>query len=179
MTLHTSRRRIAPRLTLVGGALASLVLLSLFPDPAVASWWRRFTNRGTTIVESAPVAAGGSWHWMRSPEQEQRVIASHYDRYCVRCHGVDGRGVWDIPDVPDLASRKWHGTRTDDQLTRAILEGRGACMPAFRGTLTLEECWAMSRYLRTFIPGNQKPRPDTREEERTKKNDEEGKEKPM
>jgi mono/diheme cytochrome c family protein len=92
---------------------------------------------------------------MRSPEQERRVVMNLFNRYCIRCHGVDGRGVWDIPDVPDFTNLVWQGSRTDDQLVRLTLEGRGAVMPAFRGTLTLEEAWAMARYLRTFVPGTE------------------------
>ena len=90
---------------------------------------------------------------------DQRVVASLYNRYCVRCHGIDGRGVWDIPDVPDFANARWQASRTDDQLTRLIIDGRGAVMPAFRGTLTLEESWALARYLRTFVPGSEASRP--------------------
>lgn len=97
----------------------------------------------------------GTTYWMRSPEQEKRVVMSLYNRYCVRCHGVDGRGVWDIPDVPDFTNAVWQASRTDDQLARLTLEGRGAVMPAFRGTLTLEEGWAMARYLRTLVPGSE------------------------
>jgi mono/diheme cytochrome c family protein len=97
---------------------------------------------------------------MRSPEQEKRVVISLYNRYCIRCHGVDGRGVWDIPDVPDFTNGRWQASRSDGQLVRGTLEGRGACMPAFRGTLTLEEAWAMARYLRTFMPGSEMPRPE-------------------
>jgi hypothetical protein len=33
-------------------------------------------------------------------------------------------------------------------------------MPTFRGVLSLEESWAMARYLRTFVPGTETPRPD-------------------
>ena len=33
-------------------------------------------------------------------------------------------------------------------------------MPPFRGTLTLEEAWAMARYLRTLVPGTEASRPD-------------------
>jgi hypothetical protein len=33
-------------------------------------------------------------------------------------------------------------------------------MPPFRGTLALDESWAMARYLRTFIPGSETPRPE-------------------
>jgi hypothetical protein len=102
----------------------------------------------------------GNWYWLRSPEQEKRVITGLYNRYCIRCHGVDGRGVWDIPDVPDFTNVRWQASRSDAQLARATLEGRGACMPAFRGTLTLEEAWAMARYLRSFVPGSEVPRLD-------------------
>jgi mono/diheme cytochrome c family protein len=83
-----------------------------------------------------------------------------YNRYCIRCHAVDGRGVWDIPGVPDFTNERWQACRSDAQLARAILEGRGAVMPPFRGTLTLEEAWGMARYLRTFIPGTEKSRTD-------------------
>jgi hypothetical protein len=103
---------------------------------------------------------GGTWYWLRSPEEERRVIIGLYNRYCIRCHGVDGRGVWDIPDVPDFTNPQWQASRSDGQLARATLEGRGACMPPFRGTLTLEEAWGMARYLRTFVPGTEVSRPD-------------------
>jgi Cytochrome C oxidase, cbb3-type, subunit III len=103
---------------------------------------------------------GGSWYWVRSPEQERRVVMNLYNRYCVRCHGIDGRGVWDIPDVPDFTNTVWQATRPEAYRSRVILEGRGAVMPAFRGTLTLEESCAMARYLNTFVPGTEVSRPD-------------------
>jgi mono/diheme cytochrome c family protein len=103
---------------------------------------------------------GGLWYWMRSPEQERRVVMNLFNRYCIRCHGVDGRGVWDIPDVPDFTNLTWQATRPDAYRTRVILEGRGAVMPAFRGTLTLEEAAAMARYLHTFVPATHVSRPD-------------------
>jgi mono/diheme cytochrome c family protein len=104
---------------------------------------------------------GGTWVWLRSPEEERRVIIGLYNRYCIRCHGVDGRGIWDIPGVPDFTNVRFQASRSDGQLVRAILEGRGAVMPPFRGTLTFEEGWGMARYLRTFIPGTETPRPET------------------
>jgi hypothetical protein len=115
----------------------------------------------------APCELGGSWFWMRSPEQERVAIASRYNRYCIRCHGVDGRGVWDMPGVPDFTNLRWQMSRSDDQIARIIIEGRGAVMPTFRGTLTLEEAWAMARYLRTLVPGTEASRPDVGPKERT------------
>jgi|SRR5579864_2686551 len=103
---------------------------------------------------------GGTWYWMRSPEQERRVVMNIFNRYCIRCHGIDGRGVWDIPDVPDFTDVRWQVSRPDVYRARVIMEGRGAVMPSFRGTLTLEEAWAMARYLHTFVPGTEVSRPD-------------------
>jgi hypothetical protein len=113
-------------------------------------------------VEDGPPwqEVGGTWYWLRSPEEEKRVVSSLFNRYCVRCHGVDGRGVWDIPGVPDFTNARWQAFHTDGQLARSILEGRGAVMPPFRATLSLEEAWAMARYLRSFVPGTEVSRPD-------------------
>jgi cbb3-type cytochrome c oxidase subunit III len=103
---------------------------------------------------------GGSWYWMRSPEEERRVVMSRFNQYCIRCHGVDGRGVWDIPDVPNFTNARWQASRTDGQIARTILQGRGAVMPPFRGALAFEEAWALARYVRTFAPGAEVSRPD-------------------
>jgi len=103
---------------------------------------------------------GGTWYWLRSPDEEKRVVVGLFNRYCLRCHGVDGRGVWDIPGVPDFTNVRWQESRSDGQIARIILEGRGAVMPPFRGALTLEEAYGLARYLRTLVPGTETPRPD-------------------
>ena len=110
---------------------------------------------------------GGTWMWMHSPEQEKVVAASLFNRYCIRCHGVDGRGIWDIPGIPDFTNARWQISRSDDQIARIIIEGRGAVMPSFRGALSLEEAWAIARYLRTFAPGSQVSKPDLSAPEKT------------
>ncbi|MCA9193478.1 MAG: cytochrome c [Planctomycetales bacterium] len=92
----------------------------------------------------------GTWQWIRDEEQERRRAIRIYNLHCVRCHGVVGRGVWDIPDVPNFANARWQSTRTDNDLVRLTLNGRGACMPAFKGTITIDEAYAIARYIRTF-----------------------------
>jgi hypothetical protein len=142
-------------LTLVG--LAAVLTL---PGPATAGspwkdWWHRiFDGHAPAGVEH-----GSDWSRMHSPEQERRIVISLYNYYCIRCHGVDGRGVWDIPCVPDFTNVCWQESRSDPQLVRGILEGRGAVMPPFRDTLTVEEACAMARYLRSFVPGFEAGRP--------------------
>jgi cytochrome c oxidase cbb3-type subunit 3 len=102
----------------------------------------------------------GTWYWLRSPEQEKQVAMGLFNRYCIRCHGVDGRGVWDIPGIPNFTDTRWQASRSDPQIVRIILEGRGAVMPPFRGAVSLEEAWALARYLRTLVPGTEASRPD-------------------
>jgi hypothetical protein len=115
---------------------------------------------GCVIDDGLVPELGGHWYWMRSPDEEKRIVAGLFNRYCIRCHGVDGRGVWDIPDVPNFTNTVWQASRSDAQIAHIIIEGRGAVMPPFRGALTLEEAWAMARYLRTFVPGTEASRPD-------------------
>ena len=91
---------------------------------------------------------------------EKRVVVGLFNRYCIRCHGPDGRGVWDMPGVPDFTNARWRDSRSEGQLARIILEGRGAVMPPFRGAVGLEEAWGLARYLRTLVPGSEVSRPD-------------------
>jgi Cytochrome C oxidase, cbb3-type, subunit III len=148
--------------------LGAGIALIATPPRAFAGWHLPWCRDGHACA--APFAGcgeeppcdevGGAWYWLRSPEQEKRVVMSLFNRYCIRCHGIDGRGVWDIPDVPNFTNARWQESRSDGQLARAILEGRGAVMPPWRGTLSLEEAWAMARYLRTFVPGTEASRAD-------------------
>ncbi len=157
-----SRRMI----TTLGGIsiLGVAVVYAVFWTLPCATAAPRCKVRPRSGFCQVPGEWAGTWYWLRSPDEEQRVIASLYNRYCIRCHGVDGRGVWDIPDVPDFANARWQASRSDGELARLILEGRGAVMPPFRGTFTLEECWAMARYLRSFVPGTEMSRPDFSEQ---------------
>ncbi len=151
-------------------ACATAILMAATTRPANAGcpcgkWWPHLIcNHGSSHAtgpgDIVNADIGGTWYWVRSPEQERRVVMNLYNRFCIRCHGIDGRGVWDIPDVPDFTHPVWQATRPDDYRSRVILEGRGAVMPPFRGTLTLEEACAMARYLHTFAPGTEVSRPD-------------------
>jgi hypothetical protein len=115
---------------------------------------------GACVGDYPPDEWAGDWYWLRSPDEEKQATTALFSRYCLRCHGVDGRGNWDIPDVPNFTNPRWQASRVDGQLVRIILEGRGAIMPPFRGTLSLDEAWAMARYLRTLQVGTETPRPD-------------------
>ena len=157
--MNPSRRRSGP---VVLSAAALVLFVLALPHAARAGFpWKGWWHKAPAAGCPAESGVGGEWHWLRSPEQEQRVVIGQYNRYCVRCHGVDGRGVWDIPDVPDFANARLAGAPARTANSSAPPSRAAApCMPPFRGTLTLEEAWAMARYLRTFVPGTEQPRPD-------------------
>jgi hypothetical protein len=146
---------------MVGGLGYSLILgLACFAiGTAEAGPWRLWRDRTCDSCVNGD-EIGGEWHWMRSPDEEKRVVMGLYNRYCIRCHGIDGRGIWDIPGVPDFTNHRWQETRSDRDIARIVIEGRGAVMPPFRGTLTVEEAFAMARYLRTLPPGTEIYKPD-------------------
>jgi Cytochrome C oxidase, cbb3-type, subunit III len=159
MKIYTYRRiLLAPKtITVLLSVALLLVVVATAESEGLFHKWRCRSDSAGEVIDTGDV--GGSWHWLRSPEEEKRVVIGLYSRYCIRCHGVDGRGIWDIPDVPDFTNARWQSFRSDGQLVRATLEGRGPCMPPFRGTITLDEGWAMARYLRTFMPGTEVSRP--------------------
>ena len=171
MKAHHRCQRIGVTAALAAVFVAGLLIV---PKSDAAFRWRK-RSRSTPCdsayasqpcVDSNPLLggpAGGSWYWSRSPEEEKAVAAGLFNRYCIRCHGVDGRGIWDIPGIPNLTNGRYQSSRSDDQLARAIMQGRGAVMPPFRGVLTLEEAWALARYVRSFIPGTEISRPETDE----------------
>jgi mono/diheme cytochrome c family protein len=76
-----------------------------------------------------------------------------------------------MPGIPDFTNPRWQVSRSDDQIARIIIQGRGAVMPPFRGTLTLEEAWAMAQYLRKFLPGSEESRPDDGRSGKAEKSD--------
>jgi hypothetical protein len=150
----------------VAAIIGAVVFLGVASAPTVGGdhpwgfFHKHFGHKGEIPPGQIATMNGGYWLWVRSPEQEKVVVMSLFNRYCIRCHGVDGRGVWDIPGIPDFTNVRWQACRTDDQIVRIIIEGRGAVMPQFRGALALDEAWGLAHYLRTFVPGAEMSRPD-------------------
>ncbi len=165
MRLSAHSHRTATLLTGLISAVLTVVLLAVGSCPTLGddhAWGSIFDKHfGHKHVPPGQIETlnGGAWYWMRSPEQEKTVSMNLFNRYCIRCHGVDGRGVWDIPGIPDFTDVRWQNYRSDAAIVRIIIEGRGAVMPQFRGALALDEAYGIAHYLRTFVPGTQLSKP--------------------
>ena len=70
-----------------------------------------------------------------------------YDKYCVKCHGEDGKGetkIGKLTKTPDLNERPWTRGETLEDMIKLIVEGEGK-MPKTKG-LSEEEVAAVAQY---------------------------------
>jgi cbb3-type cytochrome c oxidase subunit III len=137
------------------------------------------SRAGKQVVKVSVEPSGAPAQVKLTPEEEKKVITGLFNRYCIRCHGVDGRGVWDIPKVRNFTDAKWQASRSNAEIVQTILDGRGgtpekrrdslklpppskatgvlhwAVMPTFQGILTPEQAESMARFLRGFAPSTE------------------------
>jgi mono/diheme cytochrome c family protein len=79
-----------------------------------------------------------------------------YVAHCATCHGILGRGdgprsVALSPRPTDLTTHMVAGKHSDEQTYLTISNGRlGTAMPAWGGTLSEQEIWQLTAYIRTF-----------------------------
>jgi len=92
----------------------------------------------------------------RGPESADMTPArSLFGRFCISCHGQDGRGEvmrGRIPGMPDFTSPAWHGRRSDTEMNCSVLEGKGTAMPSFRGKLRDTQVRELVAYVRSIAP---------------------------
>jgi mono/diheme cytochrome c family protein len=60
-----------------------------------------------------------------------------------------------MPEVPDFTDAAWHATRSDADLSRSILEGKGKSMRPMRGKLGSVDVARMVAFVRGFRGGKQ------------------------
>jgi high-affinity iron transporter len=76
-----------------------------------------------------------------------------FHKYCTLCHGVrgDGHGLQSEglnPKPRDLTDPAWRQTTSPRHVFFAIREGvHGTAMPAWKGTLSESDSWALTAYV--------------------------------
>jgi quinol-cytochrome oxidoreductase complex cytochrome b subunit/mono/diheme cytochrome c family protein len=81
-----------------------------------------------------------------------------YRAYCLACHDANGSGQVArkaMPELPDLTDPKWQGMRSDTELKKSILDGKGKFMLPMKDKLGPTDADQMVAYVRAFRGGKQ------------------------
>ena len=102
------------------------------------------------ISLSVPLAATAT-----EPANNARTAPQLYRRYCVSCHGSDGRSKTSkgkYSHARDLTESQWHEDVTDERIFNSIMNGRNVRgeMPAFSKKLNEKEVESLVSFVRKF-----------------------------
>lgn len=96
----------------------------------------------------------------RSDASQQRAARDGralFESACARCHGAEGTGGLPVsdggPSPRNFRDRAFQASRSDDELKRTVVEGKGAAMPAFGRTFDEAQLAALVAHVRRFDPG--------------------------
>src|SRR5215831_13371933 len=140
---------------LVGGILVAAVAVGEPASPGGQVPGAATPASGATAPKAAtePVRAKGA-----STSPHHPAVLQVYRASCVQCHDVDGRGEIvreTLPRIPDFTEPKWQADRTDAQLSRSILDGKGKSMPRMKDKLGSVDVQQMVALVRGFRGGGQ------------------------
>jgi mono/diheme cytochrome c family protein len=135
--------------------ITRLAVQAMFP--AVALVCAPLHAGGQTAKPSSVVAGTEAPPSARATSSSTKVIQV-YRSACLECHDNDGRGrvVREVlPRVPDFTDSKWLASRSDAELSRSILEGKGKSMPKMKDKLGSVGVNEMVAFVRAFKGGKQ------------------------
>ncbi|HXS01684.1 MAG TPA: cytochrome c [Pyrinomonadaceae bacterium] len=84
-----------------------------------------------------------------------RPASQLYRRYCVSCHGNDGKGKTSkgkFSHARDLTDAEWQNDVSDERLFNSIMNGRNVRgnMPAFSNKLNEKEAESLVNFVRSL-----------------------------
>jgi mono/diheme cytochrome c family protein len=117
----------------------------------MARFWR---NLPISIAILAALPALGCKR--KAIEGDSHAEAQHlFDSTCAICHGRDGRGgvpaAEGLPAPRNFCDAAFQASRTDDELRKAIREGKGP-MPPFAPLFDDSQLTLLVAYIRGFNP---------------------------
>jgi len=101
---------------------------------------------------------GVEYHPAAAMEPTAATPVRIYRTSCLECHDSDGRGESgrdQFPGIPDFSDPRWQASRSDAELGRSILEGKGKSMPRMRRKLGSLDVSRMVAFVRGFPGGKQ------------------------
>ena len=142
-------------------ALPTATASSDQPEENLSRWRANMTRHQQVIMRGVPAPYDAMRD--RSPDDaaKMRVGAALFARHCSSCHGWSGRGggTEGFFLVPAPADLEWLAQapkdRAEPYIYWSIAEGGAAFesdMPAFKQSLSSEDIWSLTAYLRAGMP---------------------------
>lgn len=155
-------RRGRGAILLVGLVLAGCSLPDdMSQSPAISPYEQpRMPPEGTLGIGDPPILSRATaWTTLANPRPATDEVleegAELYRIYCAVCHGLDGAGEGPVAEyfqrVPDLGSPLLR--RYQDGRLYTIIRQGGFGMPAYADSLSVDERWAVVRYLQVLGDG--------------------------
>lgn len=149
--------------------LISAALLALLPVAAsvaqpeenLSRWKANMSRHQQVLMNGVPRPYDKMRDTSLNTEARMRRGAALFDRHCSSCHGWTGtgggsEGFFLVPAPADL---EWLArapkNRSDPYIYWTIAEGGAAFeseMPAFKQSLSREDIWSLTNYLRAGMP---------------------------
>jgi mono/diheme cytochrome c family protein len=144
--LWRMERKMSKHHLLISGSLAAAALAFLISVGACASS-REESPRARNDQTQPPAVL--------MADDRTTAVKDVYAKYCLACHGHDGKGTdmkKAMPNLPDFTSRKWQDEVSNVQIKVSILDGKGTLMPPFRDKLSDDDNSGLTAYIRDFAP---------------------------
>jgi mono/diheme cytochrome c family protein len=142
-----------------GAADAGSVVTVFSVDPALVA--QASTTTSTSRIDqagSSPAKSVPATTRTAGTPTSPLAVVRVYQKSCMECHDVDGRGEAGretLPSIPDFTNARWHSSRSDAELSRSILEGKGKSMPRMKAKLGSVDVKQMVAFVRAFQGGKQ------------------------
>lgn len=146
---------------------AAVIAVSTFAAAAAQSdmdrprWMANMARHQKVIMYGVPAPYSAARDPLPDTPAKLRRGAAIFDQHCASCHGWSGQGTG--PEgfflVPAPADLEWLGrtpkNRADPYIFWSIVEGGkpfNSEMPAFKRTLSKQDTWSVTAYLRAGMP---------------------------
>ena len=148
-------------LAAAGIAVSSLAVAAIQSDMDKPRWMANMARHQKVIMYGVPAPYSAVRDPLPDNAAKLRRGAAVFDQHCSSCHGWSGQGTG--PEgaflVPAPADLEWlthtPKNRSDPYIYWSISEGGkpfDSEMPAFKGSLSKQDIWSVTAYLRAGMP---------------------------
>lgn len=131
------------------------------PEEKLSRWRANMARHQQVVMHGVPTPYDKMHDPTRDSDAKLRRGTMLFERNCSSCHGWSGRGTG--PDgfflVPQPADLQWLAgapkSRAEPYIYWSIAEGGARFeseMPAYKQSLSREDIWALTAYLRAGLP---------------------------